>query len=232
VVAAPLGERFSAHVVEHLVLAMAAPLLVAAGRPLTLALVALPARGRRPLSGALRSGPARVALQPALVWANLVIAPWVLWFSPLYRLSRDHAPVHGLVHVHLFGAGLLFAAVVVGLDHAGRPLSHPARALAVGLTLPLHALLGLVVLNLGRPTLNPHLAPADGLADQRLGAALVWLGGDLVATVIVAVVVGRWLASERRRAATSDTIVDRPSGAPAGSPASASAGGPSPGSFS
>jgi cytochrome c oxidase assembly factor CtaG len=204
VVGAPLGDRFSGHVAEHLGLVMVAPVLVAAGRPLTLALLALGVGARRRLVGALRSPPARLALNPGLVWLNVVAAPWVLWFSPLYRRSLDDRVVHGVVHLHLFLAGLLFAVVVLGLDHAGRPLGHPARALAVGLTLPLHALLGLVVLSLRRPVLNPDLPEAAGLADQRLGAALVWLGGDLLATVAVAVVVGRWFASERRRAVTGD----------------------------
>jgi cytochrome c oxidase assembly factor CtaG len=204
VVVAPLDGRFSGHVVEHLVLVMIAPLLVAAGRPLALALVALPGRPRRRLAALLRSPPARLALHPALVWLTAIVAPLVVWFSPLYRWSLDHAAVHGLVHGHLFVAGLLFAAVVMGLDHAGRPPAHPARALAVGLLLPLHALVGMVVLSLERPKLNPGLDEAAGLADQRLGAALMWLGGDLLATVAVAVVVGRWLAAERRRAVVVD----------------------------
>jgi putative membrane protein len=59
---------FPAHVVQHLLLAMLAPLLLALSAPVTLALRTLPGTGRRPLRRAVHSRAARI----------LTLAPVVL----------------------------------------------------------------------------------------------------------------------------------------------------------
>jgi hypothetical protein len=57
----------SAHMVQHMVLTMVAPIFLAVGAPLTLALRTLPRRGRRALLAVLHSLPVRVLTFPLVL---------------------------------------------------------------------------------------------------------------------------------------------------------------------
>jgi putative membrane protein len=197
-VTAPLGDRFSGHVIEHLLLGLAGPALVAAGSPITLLLRSSPPPTRRRVRRALRAPVIEVATHPIVAVALAVLGPWVVWLSPLDGWQRDLAVVHVLVHVHLVIAGLLFGVAILGLDHTRWRRAHGVRLLAAAVALPLHALLGLVILSASTPFLNPTIDGAAALDDQRLGAALLWVVGDGIATVAMLVVGLQWAASERR----------------------------------
>jgi cytochrome c oxidase assembly factor CtaG len=90
---------------------------------------------------------------------------------------------------------------VLGLDHTRWRRAHAARLLAAGVALPLHSLLGLVILGASTPFLNPGMATGAALDDQRLGAALLWVIGDGIATAAMLVVGVQWAQRERREAA-------------------------------
>jgi cytochrome c oxidase assembly factor CtaG len=197
-ITAPLGDRFSGHVIEHLLLGLVGPGLVAAGSPLTLALRSSRPPARRRLRAVLRSRPVQVLTHPAVAVALAMLGPWVVWLSPVDRYQRQSVVVHGIVHLHLVAAGALFAVAVLGLDHTRWRRAHAARLLAAAVALPLHALLGLVILSASTPFLNPDLAPAAGLDDQRVGAALLWVIGDGIATAAMLVVGVQWAQHERR----------------------------------
>lgn len=193
---------FSAHVVQHLLLGMAAPALVAVGAPVTLALQAAQPPLRRRLVGVLHSSPAHVVSHPVLVWVVFVGSLFVLYLSRLYPLSLDNEVVHGLVHAHFVLAGALFFWLVMARDPARRSLTPAARLAMVVMTIPFHAFLGLAILSTSSP-LSP-MAGADGLADQRLGAAIMWAGGDVVVVVVGLAVVTQWIREDERVAARED----------------------------
>jgi cytochrome c oxidase assembly factor CtaG len=161
----------------------------------------------------LRSGPVEVLTHPAVAVALAVLGPWVVWLSPLDELQRESAVVHALVHVHLVAAGGLFAVAVLGLDHTRWRRSHAVRLLAAAVALPLHALLGLIILSASTPFLNPGMAPGAGLDDQRLGAGLLWVVGDGIATAAMLVVGLQW-ASWERRGSRDDALRFEPERAP------------------
>jgi cytochrome c oxidase assembly factor CtaG len=172
--------------------------LIAAGAPLTLALRASSRPWRTRLRHVLRSGPMSVLIHPVTVLALAVLGPWIVWLTPINDAQLRSEPVHALVHLHLVVSGLLFAIAILGLDHSAWRRSHAARLLAAALALPLHTLLGLVILSASTPYLNRAMTPSAGLADQRFGAALLWLVGDGLATVALLVIGLQWAASERR----------------------------------
>lgn len=200
-VATPLPERFSAHVIEHVLLGMAGPALIAAAAPLTLLARAGPRRYRSEVRRALRSRVAAFATHPVVALAVATLGPWLLWLTPLNDWQLEHAWVHAVVHVHLVVSGVVFGVAILGLDHSRWRRHHAARLFGAALALPLHTLLGLVLLSASTPYLNPGMDPAEGLDDQRVGAALLWVVGDGLATAAILVIVGQWLAAERRAAA-------------------------------
>jgi putative membrane protein len=205
---APLwGDGFTGHVVAHLLLGMIAPLLLVLGDPLGLGLVRCDPSLRRRTLRVLGHPIVRAVSKPAAAWALAVLTPWVLWLSPLYDLTERNAPLHGLVHLHFVVAGVLFTSVVLGMGPLGRRVPPAAGLLLLALTLPIHALLGLVVLSMEDPLLGVGADASAALADQRRGAVVMWLAGDLIATVMIAAAFPRWLREERRRARREDARV-------------------------
>jgi putative membrane protein len=201
------GRSFSGHVGAHLLLGMLAPLLLVLGDPLGLALARVHPRLRRQLLGALNHPVARTLTLPAVAWVLAIVTPWLLWLTPLYRMTVRVPVLHGLVHLHFIAAGFLFASVVLGAGPLGRRVPPTAGLLLLGLALPAHALLGLVLLTMNHPVATPTGSLAAAMADQHRGAMIMWLAGDGIATIMIAASFPRWLQAERRRAQREDAVV-------------------------
>jgi putative membrane protein len=97
----------------HLLLGMAAPLLLVTAAPATLALRTLPVVHARSVARVLRSRPAAVLTHPAVA---AVLDGGGLWL--MYRTDLLAAVPPVLVHVHMLLAGYLFAFSLVGPDPA------------------------------------------------------------------------------------------------------------------
>lgn len=206
---------FSLHMVQHLLLGMVAPLLLALGAPVTLALQGAP-RGVQ--VGVLRivgHPVARVLAHPIVAWSLFSLSLFALYFTPLLGLSLRDGLVHTAVHLHFVAAGFLFCWSVLGVDADRRRTSHAARLLAVALTIPFHALLGLA-LQAGAD--SPLAAAEYGRvardwggslpSDQRTGASLLWGLGEIWGVVLVAIVAAGWMRAEARSQAREDARLD------------------------
>src|SRR2546430_12370538 len=136
----------SVHMVQHMVLAMIAPIFLALGAPVTLALRTLPVRPRKALAAALHSRRVKVLAFPLVSYALFVANPFVLYFTGLYRLTLEHAWLHELVHAHFVATGCLFFWPLVGLDPLPGRWPYPGRALLMLLSTPFHAVLGLTIM--------------------------------------------------------------------------------------
>jgi putative membrane protein len=228
----------SVHMVQHMVLAMIAPIFLALGAPVTLALRTLPVRLRQRLVAVLHSRVAAVLAFPIVSYAIFVASPFLLYFTDLYRLSLAHPWLHELVHAHFILSGCLFFWPVLGLDPLPGRWPYPGRALLMVLSTPFHAVVGLTVMQshtlLGGdwyPSL--HLSWADPAADQVLAGGILWAGGEVVSVTMLGVLVAQWMRSADREARRLDRRLDlaaaaaRRAAAPA--TAAATAGGTGPG---
>jgi putative membrane protein len=198
-------QLFSAHMVQHDLLAMVAPPLLLLGAPLTVALRAVrPATARRWIAPALHSRPVLLLTAPPVAFGLFTTFLWVAHLSPLYDAALRDDRIHVLEHLGFLGLGLLFWWPVVGIDPNPRPLSHPARLLYLFVMMPVSSLLGLAL-----TTANHVLYPAyvttaaplgvDPLADQRLAGAIMWEGDMLFVVAVMAIVLLDWLDSDERR---------------------------------
>ncbi|WP_461097826.1 cytochrome c oxidase assembly protein [Streptomyces bullii] len=103
------GGPFTGHMIQHLVVGMAAPLLFVVARPLTLALRALrPGRARRRLLVLARSRPVGWLVLPPLAALLDVGGLWLLYRTELFAAMRHQPLLHGVVHAHMLAAGLIF----------------------------------------------------------------------------------------------------------------------------
>jgi putative copper resistance protein D len=193
----------SVHMAQHVLLTLVAAPLLLLGRPGDLALrVVSPARRRR----WLRVGHgrvARLASSPLLAWTVFAAVGWVVHFSPLFDAALRSQPVHVAEHVLFLATALLFWWPVVGGHPGRRPLPHPVRLLYLGVAMPQNTFLALAVLG-ADGVLYSHYAELartwgpSPLADQRQGAGLMWVAGDLILLVSVLLVAGAWAGHERR----------------------------------
>ena len=212
----------SMHMVQHMLLSMLAPVFLALGAPVTLALRTLPKRSRGWLLAVLHSRLAAAASFPPVAFAIFVASPWVLYLSGWYEVTLESAVLHDLLHLHFVAAGCLFFWPLLGLDPVPGRVGYGFRMLMVFATLPFHAFLGVTImsmdtliggewyLSLGR-TWAP--SPAD---DQHLAGGILWGAGDLVALVFFGVLFAQWVRQSQREAEREDRRLDREEGAAAG----------------
>lgn len=206
---------FSAHVGQHLLLGMTAPPLLCLGAPITLWLQGARRPTQERLLRVLHSPLIRLVTTPIVTWMLFTGTLFILYFSPLYDLSLRNPLAHELMHFHFVVAGFLFFAPIVAIDPHPHRLPHGARLFYMGLTLPAHAFLALALLSAANPLAADWYLTETGrsldqvLTDQRLGAALMWVSGDLLSIAAVAIVVIQWARDDERSAAREDKFVDR-----------------------
>jgi putative copper resistance protein D len=204
----------SVHMVQHMVLSMLAPIFLALGAPVTLALRTLPSGPRRVLLSLLHSRFGKVVTFPIVSFGLFVASPFVLYFSSLYRVQLEYPVVHDLIHAHLIAVGCLFFWPLIGLDPLPGRLGYPLRALMMFLSTPFHTVLGLTVMQsstlLGGdwyPSLG--LTWADPFDDQRLAGGILWAGGEFVAVAMLGALVYQWMRESEREARRIDRALDR-----------------------
>ncbi|WP_238006361.1 cytochrome c oxidase assembly protein [Dactylosporangium sp. AC04546] len=213
---------FSAHMAQHMVLAMVVPILLVCGAPVTLALRALrpPAdpsvRGTRDwLLLVLHSRVLRVLSHPAVALAVYVVSLYALYFSDLLgTLMRYHLGHLGML-VHFVLAGYLFFWVLIGADPGRRAVAPPILVLVHFAGMAFHAFLGVALMQSRTviaadwyTAVHPSWA-GDLLADQHVGAGLAWGFGELPAVAILLLLVVRWIRADEREQRRLDRAADR-----------------------
>jgi len=207
----------SVHMVQHMVLGMVVPLLLALGAPVTLALRTLPKRPRDLLTSVLHSRVAKVLTFAPLTLAVYIVSPWALYFSDWYSATLTSGFQHEMMHVHLVLVGSLFFWPLMGIDPLPGRLEYPFRLLMIFLTLPFHAFLGVTIMGerelIGGdwyPDLHQTLVwLPDPLEDQHLAGGILWSSGDLIGLLFFAVLFVQWVRSSIKEAAREDRRLDR-----------------------
>lgn len=197
--------RFSAHVLQHLVMVFVAAPLLLLGAPVSLALRAsTPEARRRFLLPVLHGRWASTLGRPAVAWAMFASVQFGVHLSPLYEQALESDLVHALEHALFLFAGLAFWWPVVGRDPVPHRMGYPARLLYLALAMPVEAVLGVVILSASEP-LYPHYAslPApwgpSALSDQGDAGAIMWILGSLALVVAGLLVAGAWMRDETAR---------------------------------
>src|SRR5215207_1635263 len=189
-------------------------LVVVLGAPITLALQAGSRTTQRSILRLLRIVPVRVLTHPLTAWLLFGTSIVTLYFTPLYELSLRNEWFHVATHAYFVGAGCLFLAHVVGLDPIPHAFGYGARLLYVVVLLPFHTFVGVALL-----TMNTVIAAGwydqvertwgpRPLADQRTGAGVLWVAGELFGLLCIGIVVYQWMSAEERAAARHDRRLD------------------------
>lgn len=194
-------EEFRRHVGQHLLISAYAPLLLALGAPVTLALRTLGSNQRSLLLRTVHSRTAQLATMPAVILTLHIGGLYAFYLTPLWDAAHEHAALHIAVHLHMVVAGSLLAWYLVGPDPMPRRGSLLSRLIVLVVAAGAHQVLAMAM--------YAHTLPrgAGTAAETRAGAQLMYYGGD-GAEILLAVALlagwyargGRELARERRRA--------------------------------
>ncbi|MFE9676700.1 cytochrome c oxidase assembly protein [Streptomyces sp. NPDC006259] len=191
--AEPPGGPFTAHMAQHLVIGMAAPLLLVLGRPLTLVLRGLPPGGvRRGLLRAAHARPVAVLLSPPVAALVDIGGLWSLYRTGLLAATHQHPLLHVVTHAHVLTAGLVFTFSVCQLDPVRRRWNLAVRGAAVLAVGAAHSVLAKGLYG------RPPPGTAFSVDDLRTGAQLMYYGGDLIEVALAVTLAVRWYGSAGR----------------------------------
>jgi putative copper resistance protein D len=205
---------FSVHMVQHMLLAMVAPIFLALGAPITLALRTTPKSVRTALLSLIHSRFAQLITFPLVGWGLFVASPFALYFTGWYPATLDNTLLHELLHLHFVLVGCLFFWPMVGIDPIPGRVSHPFRFLILVSTLPFHAILGLAIYTQTNLIAGDHytalrLSWLDPASDQKVGGGLLWSSGEVVALIMLGAVTYQWMKASEREAIREDRRLDR-----------------------
>ena len=181
---------FRAHVVTHLLLGQAVPLLVVAAAPVTLLLRALSVGGARRVTWLLGTRPLRWLTEPVVAAGLSIGGLWVLYGTPVYALSQSYEWLHFLVHAHLMITGYLVTASLVGRDPMPHRRSHGHRAVVLVALLAAHAIAAKSLYAVPPVGVPVELAEA--------GAMIMYYGGDALSLVLVVWLCADWYRRRQR----------------------------------
>lgn len=205
----------SVHMIQHMVLSMVVPVFLALGAPVTLALRTLPLAWRTRLVALLHSRVAKFLTFPLVTGILFVATPFVLYFSGWYEATLRNDYLHEATHLHFVLIGCLWFWPLLGIDPIPGRIAHPFRMLAIFVTLPFHAILGLTIMqssdviaanwydSLGRTW------GSSPLADQHAAGGILWGSGDLVGFMVFAVLGVQWAKASKKEAEREDRRLDR-----------------------
>lgn len=207
---------FSVHMIQHMVLSMASPLLLLLGRPVTLFLRALPSSSpwRKALLRFLHS---RFVWVISAAWFTLpmfVLSLYGLYFTPLFDLLMNNWVGHEFMVLHFLAVGLTLYWPILALDPSPHRVPHALGFVLSLLPLPFHAFFAVTILDsndlLARVFAHPPASwGVDPLEDQRVGAGLAWAFSELPGFAVTIIIAWLWWRSSQREAERHDRSEDR-----------------------
>jgi putative copper resistance protein D len=199
---------FSVHMVQHLLLIMVAPPLLVLGRPVTLLLHA----ARNPVHNWVKRA-LRSPLVTALTWPPGVAVLYAAvvagtHLTPFMNLVLQNGAVHDAEHALYLLAGYLYFLPVIGSEPIRWRLPMFGRYLLLLVTMPVDTAVGVILM------LVPHEPfPAYARAGRTWGPGLVtdlhdgglimFVGSDLIMTILGVAVAVRLVTRPARRAGRS-----------------------------
>ncbi|MGU3425113.1 cytochrome c oxidase assembly protein [Microbacterium paraoxydans] len=201
--AALAHSSFPVHMAGHVLVGMLAPLLLVLGRPVSVALRALPVTEARALSRVLRSAPIRVLTHPVVAGTLNIGGLWLLYATPLFPLMHASPWLHAAVHLHVLLTGYLFTASILGLDPDPHRASVTVRASVLIVFIAAHSILA--------KWLWAHPPVGVDPGDARIGAELMFYAGDAVDVLLIVLLLRQWYVATRPRESAQPQKEESPS---------------------
>ena len=212
---------FSVHMLGHMMLSMAIPLLLVSGAPITLALRAIHKRddgtrgGREWIMWAVHSPFSRVVTHPFVAAGIFILSLWAFYFTDLVRWSMYEHLGHEWMVAHFLISGYLFVMSLIGADPVPYRLPYPGRLITLIAVMAMHAFFGMAIMmqeglmvadwfgSMGR-TWGP--TPTE---DQYIGGGIAWSIGEIPTLILAITVAIQWSRDDTKVQRRGDRHADR-----------------------
>jgi cytochrome c oxidase assembly factor CtaG len=203
------GMYFQAHVMQHLLLMVVAPPLLALGAPSTLLLQTARRRTKERWLRILRSPVTAVITHPITVWFLYFGIMFAFFLSSLINLAMHHMALMDLLNLLFLFGGTLYWWPMVGLDPIVHwRMGHGARMVNILLGGPPEVILGLAILSMRVP-----IASMYSLSSTHAGGALLWISTEFVVIAAFMPIFWQWMRSDERAAGRFDARASQPAAA-------------------
>ncbi|MEM9514623.1 MAG: cytochrome c oxidase assembly protein [Actinomycetota bacterium] len=201
-------ERFSGHMIQHLLMiVVAAPLLVLAA-PVTTILTAWPSlRRTSPTERQVASWWHRWA--PIVAPMSFIVVLFVTHLTGIYDLALDNRLVHDVEHIAYLSSAVALWAAVRGVGRSAAV----TRVGSVFAVIAGTAMLGIVLLTASAPlvpTYAEQLGDTAAVDDQRVAASIMWVSGMAMTLPLLLLAVWRWATTEERIAVAAERLERAP----------------------
>lgn len=197
------GSYFQAHIIQHLLLMIVAPPLLALGAPSTLLLKTADRRTKVAWLRFLRSRPFTLATNPLFVWVLYFGLMFGFFLTPLINVAMLHMPLMDVLNLSFLLGGCLYWWPMVGIDPTVHwKMGYGARMLNVLLGGFPDVLLGLAIISARTP-----IASMYTLASTKAGGGLLWMSTEFAALGGAVPIFFQWMRSDQR-AAARDAVRD------------------------
>ncbi|WEK61263.1 MAG: cytochrome c oxidase assembly protein [Candidatus Microbacterium colombiense] len=212
---------FSVHMLGHMMLSMAIPLLLVSGAPITLALRAIHKRddgtrgGREWILWAVHSPFSRVVTHPFVAAGIFIFSLWAFYFTDLVRWSMYEHLGHEWMVAHFLISGYLFVMSLVGADPVPYRLPYPGRLITLIAVMAMHAFFGMAIM------MQEGLMVADWfgsmgrdwgptpMEDQYIGGGIAWSIGEIPTLILAITVAIQWSRNDTKLQRRTDRNADR-----------------------
>ena len=195
---------FESHVIQHLLLMVVAPPLLALGAPSTLLLQTASRRTKTLWLGVLRSRAFALLTFPLVVWGLYFGIMFGFFLSSLIDTAMHHMWLMDLMNVLFLLGGTLYWWPMVGLD----PIVHwrmgyGARMVNILLGGPPEVILGLAILSSHRA-----IASMYSLSSTHAGGGLLWVSTEAATLLGFLPIFWQWVRADERAAKRADARGD------------------------
>jgi cytochrome c oxidase assembly factor CtaG/putative copper export protein len=212
---------FSVHMMGHMLLSMAIPVLLVLGGPITLAARAIAVRSdgswgtREWVMNTVHSKYVETIGHPLIAAPLFAFSLIVFYYSPIFEWAlADHLGHHWMVF-HFVASGYIFAQMLVGVDPQPHRPVYPIRLIVVLATMAFHAFFGLSLI-MGTGLLAPEWYGAmgrewgaDPLSDQQTGGEIAWSLGEIPTLALAVLIAIGWSREGDRESKRLDRQADR-----------------------
>lgn len=199
------GSYFQAHVVQHLLLMVGAPVLLALGTPSTLLLQSSGRPAKIRWLRVLRSRPFALLTHPVVVWFLYFGIMLIFFLSPLINYAMEHMALMDVINLTFLLGGCLYWWPLVGLDPIVHwKMGYGARMFNVLLGGPVESWLGIAIMSDRNPVASMYT-----VMGTHAGGAMLWGATEFATLIAFMPIVAQWYRSEQRQGVRLDKQSDR-----------------------
>ena len=203
-VATYAGYTFTAHVIQHLLLMVAAPPLAALGAPMTLLLQTSKRPTKRRILTALHSRVFRLISHALPVFFLYYLSMYAFFLTAAIGYAMTHMWLMDLINLGFLAGSTLFWWPMVGVDPIPRGRMNPGfKIINLLIGVPVESFLGIALMSMARPA-----APMYSLQSTHTGGAVLWAASEAATLLATVPIYLEWVRSDARAAKRIDARLD------------------------